>query len=167
MARVILVNEHDDVVAVKELKDRFEGEFIRASALWLTNSKGEILMAKRAPKKKNDPNVWGPAVAGTVEEGETYESNIFKETVEEIGLTLDPTKLETGPKMFQHGSHKYWCQWYFYSVDMEITDFIPEPLEVSELRWVTKEDLLAAVADIPRTLITASSQFLPVLLSRS
>ncbi len=30
--------------------------------------------------------MWGSAVAGTVEKGEDYESNIYKETEEEIGL---------------------------------------------------------------------------------
>ena len=33
------------------------------------------------------PEVWGPAVSGTNEEGETYDSNIIKEAQEEIGLT--------------------------------------------------------------------------------
>ena len=45
-----------------------------------------IVERQTAFDKKYDPGKWGPSAAGTVEEGETYQSNIIKELQEEIGL---------------------------------------------------------------------------------
>ncbi len=47
--------------------------------MWLRNSLGQSLLAKRSASKELDPSKWGPAVAGTIEAGQTYESNIYKE----------------------------------------------------------------------------------------
>jgi NADH pyrophosphatase NudC (nudix superfamily) len=41
-------------------------------------------LTQRAATKKNDPDKRTSAVAGTVEKGETFETNIIKETQEEI-----------------------------------------------------------------------------------
>ena len=108
--RVPIVNEQDELIEYKDMNDRKEDEIIRVAALWLINEKSEILLAQRSLNKKRDPGCWGPAVAGTVEEGETYESNIIKEAEEEIGLKdLKPT-LEI--KNRRSSSHEYFGQWF-------------------------------------------------------
>ena len=78
--RVPIVDENDIVLYYKDRKDRdLRKEISRSSAIWITNEKGDILIAKRSKNKVNFPNIWGPSAAGTVEEGESYESNIIKE----------------------------------------------------------------------------------------
>ena len=51
-----------------------------------SKKKAASVTSKKAKTKINDPGMWGPAVAGTVEENETYEENIIKESKEEINL---------------------------------------------------------------------------------
>jgi isopentenyldiphosphate isomerase len=73
--KIIIVNEKDKEIGLKERGTLKTEDIYRVTALWITNSKDEILLAKRALTKSNDPGKWGPAVAGTVDEGETYEEN--------------------------------------------------------------------------------------------
>lgn len=94
--KIVVVNENDEVVGAKKRGTIATDDIYRVSALWITNSNGDVLLAQRALTKKNDPGKWGPAVAGTVEEGETYLGNITKETEEEIGLK--DVQFTEGPK---------------------------------------------------------------------
>lgn len=80
--RIPIVNEQDEIIGYKDRKDRNTVDITRITGLWLWNEKGEVLLAQRALSKDINPGLWGPAVAGTVEEGETYESNIIKEAEE-------------------------------------------------------------------------------------
>ena len=88
-----IVNEQDEIIEYKDIRNRNPKEICRVSAIWLVDSDGNILLAQRAFSKKVDPGKWGPSVAGTVEKGETYEENIIKESKEEIGLTKNTEEL--------------------------------------------------------------------------
>ena len=70
MERIIIVNEDDNQIGLKErgtLND--DGDIYRVSGLWVVNLKGDILLAQRGFSKTNHPGEWGVAVSGTVEEG--------------------------------------------------------------------------------------------------
>jgi len=93
-----IVDDQDNLIGAKPRNEiDFKNDYYRISGLWLTNSKGQILIAQRLLTKDKDPGKWGPAAAGTLEVGETYESNAYKEADEEIGLT--GVKFTQGPKM--------------------------------------------------------------------
>src|SRR3989338_4963070 len=99
--KIPIVDENDEIIEYKDEKDRKPEDICRVAGLWVTAPNGDILLAQRAFVKKRSPGVWGPAVAGTVEEGETYEQNIIKEAEEEIGLkNLKPI---FGPKIRRSG----------------------------------------------------------------
>lgn len=124
MACIVIVDENDTPIGVKErgeidaAKDRY-----RVTGLWLTNSKGDILLAQRALTKKVNPGLWGPAVAGTVEEGETYDENIVKEIREELGIRLSITDLKKVKKFRVDGPRHYFSQFYTYTADTPAPDF--------------------------------------------
>ncbi|MFA6908498.1 MAG: NUDIX domain-containing protein [Patescibacteria group bacterium] len=145
--KAIIVNEKDEIIGSKKREDITSSDIYRVSALWLTNSKGEVLMAQRALTKKHDPGIWGPAVAGTVEEGETYDSNIAKETEEELGLT--GVTMTKGAKNLRTGNHTYFCQWYFGHINKKISDLRLRPEEVIAARWVSPALLLAEAREHP------------------
>jgi len=92
--KIIIVDENDNPIGLKERGTLdYDKDIYRVSALWITNSKGQILIARRALTKKQNPGKWGPGVAGTIDEGETYDSNIIKEAKEELGLqNIKPEK---------------------------------------------------------------------------
>jgi len=84
---IIVVDEEDNIIDHMSMNEVDKKDLrYRVAALWLKNSKGENLLARRAYNKIHNPGKWGPAAAGTVEKGETYESNIIKEIQEELGI---------------------------------------------------------------------------------
>lgn len=137
--KTIIVNASDEIIGHKTRNAVNKEDIYRVSALWIINSKGEILLARRHHTKSHHPNMWGPAVAGTVEEGETYASNMIKETEEEIGLKyIKPT---LGPKMEITGEHHHFTQWFTLKVDKDINDFKIQEDEVEEIKWFTPQEL--------------------------
>ena len=83
--KVIIVDENDNPIGLKYREDiDYSKDTYRCTGIWITNSNDEVLIAQRKFTKDKDPGKWGPAVAGTIEEGETYESNAYKEMKEEI-----------------------------------------------------------------------------------
>ena len=67
---IIVVDEKYNIINLtpRNLVDE-KGLRYRVSALWVTDSKGRILLAQRVLTKRHNPGKWGRAVAGTVEEG--------------------------------------------------------------------------------------------------
>lgn len=139
LLKAIIVNSSDEIIGYKVRDVITKEDIYRISALWIINSKGEILLAKRHHTKSHSPNMWGPAVAGTNEEGETYESNIIKETEEEIGLSnIKPT---LGPKIERTDEYHYFTQWFTLKVDKNISDFKIQENEVEEIKWFKPQEL--------------------------
>lgn len=134
----IIVDENDNVIGYKEREKIKQEDIYRVSALWINNSKGEFLLAKRAFIKNNDPGKWGPAVAGTVEDGENYKENIIKEAEEELGLKN--IKFEKSSKLRVTGKHNYFTQWYILTIDKPVEEFDIQADEVAEIKWFSKEE---------------------------
>jgi isopentenyl-diphosphate delta-isomerase len=165
MSRILIVNKEDTVIGSKERGTLDSSDIYRVSALWLTNSKGEVLMARRALTKSKNPGLWGPAVAGTVEEGESYANNIVKEIKEEIGLDVTVGELEIVHKKFRDGSpNRYFCQWYSYAIDMRAEDFVIAKDEVAEVRWMTVDEIRQMLLERPDELISSAMSWTEDLL---
>ncbi len=145
--KFIIVSENDEIIGEKDREAIRTEDIYRVSALWIKNSKGESLLARRAFTKSHDPGKWGPAVAGTVESGETYRSNIVKEAKEELGLVdIDPNE---GLKQRTSGKYNYFGQWYHLTLDRDITDFKIQKDEVAEIKWFSKEELIKDLKEKP------------------
>ncbi len=153
---IIIVNEKDEIVEYKKREELKEKEIYRVSALWIKNTDGKILLAKRALTKKKDPGKWGPAVAGTNEKNETYESNIVKEAQEEIGLTnISLIKLN---KNNPRDKHNYFCQEFSVILDKEVNEFKIQKSEVAEIKWFTKEELINEIKITPENFLDCIKQ---------
>jgi len=160
--KIQIVNKHDEPIGVKERGEiNYTTDIYRITALWLTNSKGQALLAKRSANKDKDPGKWGPAVAGTVDEGETYDVNIYKEAEEEIGLT--GASFTKGPKMFVDSPRSYFCQWYFVTVDRDSDSFVIQQEEVDELTWVDVDTLKQQIISNPDKYVPAMPQIVNAL----
>lgn len=133
--RIQIVNDQDELIGHKE-RDKLNHphDIYRVSALWLTNSRGESLLAQRASTKANNPSKWGPAVAGTIDEDESYDENIYKEAIEEIGL--EGVKFTKSIKMYVTGPRRHFTQWYTAQLDRDIGSFTRQVEEVDALEWV-------------------------------
>ncbi|MCK5234760.1 MAG: NUDIX domain-containing protein [Candidatus Aenigmarchaeota archaeon] len=157
-ANIIIVDDDDNIICHKQRGKITHSDIYRVSALWIQNSKGDILLAKRAYTKKHRPGKWGPAVAGTNDKGETYRSNIIKEAEEEIGLTGHNFK-EFHNVRFK-GKHNFFCQWYFAVVNKKLTDFKLQEEEVAEIRWFKKDELIIELKNNPDGLLYSVKYFI-------
>jgi NAD+ diphosphatase len=154
-SNIIIVDSRDQEIGTKERGEVQLEDIYRVAGLWVLNEKDEVLLARRAFTKSHDPGKWGTSVAGTVEEGETYESNIKKEAQEELGLLA--TDLQTGVCEFVQGKHQFFCQW-FYMVVPSDTAFTLQEEEVAEVRWWSREELAQAVAQHPEDFIASMAK---------
>lgn len=145
--KIIIVDENDEQISAKERNIVTSEDIYRVSALWITNSDGEVLLAQRKWSKKNNPGMWGPAVAGTIEVGETYESNIYKEAEEEIGLT--GVEVEAWFKKLYEGEHAHFTQWYRAALNWPIDKFQIQEEEVEAIRWISIPELKADIEQNP------------------
>ena len=160
--KIQVVDDKDNLIGVKERTEvDYKTDIYRVSALWLTNSKGQTLLAKRAAVKDKDPNKWGPAVAGTIDEGETYDDNIYKEAIEEIGL--EGAKFTKGLKIRITHPRNYFCQWYFVTIDREADTFVMQEDEVDELEWVDVEQMKQELKTNPNKYVPAMQQIVDEL----
>ena len=157
---ILVVDENDTVIGSKDRDALAPGDIYRVSALWLTNSRGEVLMAQRAYTKKKSPGAWGSAVAGTVEVGEEYDSNIVKEIQEEIGISIPIDRLVRVAKIRvdgEGGSH--FVQWYTGVVDIPAEDFVIKKEEVEKVKWFPAEGLLRRIQEHPEEFTPSAPQW--------
>jgi len=155
--KIIIVDENDKVVGCKDGNALVEGDIYRVSALWITNSQGEALLARRHHTKSHNPREWGPAVAGTVEEGESYEDNIIKEAEEELGLKN--IKPEVGPKTRTEGIYNHFTQWYTLVVDKDINYFKIQENEVEEIKWFSVKEFEQQIQQNPEEFIPTMKKY--------
>jgi isopentenyldiphosphate isomerase len=144
---IVIVNEKDEIIGYKERENLNKSDIYRISALWIQNSRGDILLAQRSFNRKKNPGKWGPAVAGTVGKGESYSSNILKEAEEEIGLKNH--HFQKSLYSFHKGERKHFTQWFFALIDRNIGDFRIQKEEVEKIKWFTKKELLRDLKNSP------------------
>ena len=163
-ARVLLpvVNEKDRIIGYKPRAALEKSDVYRASAIWITHSQNKILLAQRAFSKKNGACQWGPAVAGTVEKGETYLRNALKEAREELGL--ENVSLVKGPKQRIRVGANFFCQWYFLIRDKEVEDFALQKSEVEKVEWFSSAEIWSMFGKNPSFFISNASQWIPLLV---
>ncbi len=152
MNKAIIVDKNDQIIGYKEYGRLKPSDIYRVSALWLTSSRGDILLAQRSFNKKHCPGLWGPAVAGTNDEGETYLDNIVKETEEEIGLT--GLKFEKDSYGLKEGKRTYFRQMFSAVIDYKpAEDFVIQREEVEAVKWLTRQQLADELKSHPEKFV--------------
>ncbi len=155
---IVIVDKNDNVTGSKlrEIVDKEKLRY-RVSGLWIKNSNGESLLARRAYTKIHYPGRWGPAVAGTVDEGESYENNLIKEAKEELGL--HDIKLEKSSKTQTSGEYNHFTQWFISVIDKPTKDFKIQEEEVVEVKWFSKNELLEQLKNNPEEFIPKMKEY--------
>jgi isopentenyl-diphosphate delta-isomerase len=155
--KIIIVDRNDNIIGCKNGDDLGKEDFYRVSALWITNSKNQILLARRHRNKAHHPGRWGPAVSGTVEEGESYYDNIVKEAEEELGLKNIKPKI--GPKTITEGEYKHFTQCYTLLLDKSIDEFRIQEDEIEEIKWFSAEELKKNLQEHPEEFIPRMKEY--------
>ena len=168
---VIQVTEHDEVIGpVSKLDSHHQiGKYHRAFSVLLFDKSGRLLLQKRASHKITFPNVWANSCCShplySDEEMETrnhlgVKRAAIRKLEQELGI--DPSqvsidKFEFVTKMrYQARQDEEWierevdhCMVIHADVDVN-----PNPNEVSEIKWVSQEELEGMlIADDPENVI--------------
>ena len=156
--KIVIVDENDNVIGNKS-RDLVDKEKLRyrVTGLWIKNSNGESLLARRAYTKTHYPGKWGPAVGGTVDEGESYEDNMIKEAEEELGL--QNIKLEKSSKTQTSGEYNHFTQWFISIIDKPSKDFKIQEEEVVEVKWFSKEEFLEQLENNPKEFVPKMKEY--------
>lgn len=119
MDHVILVNEEDDPIGTMEkMEAHREGLLHRAFSVLVFNSKGEMLLQKRAKSKYHSAGLWSNACCSHPKPGENTDDAAKRRMKEELGIDIQPKylykfkyKVELENDLIEHEfDHVYVCQ---------------------------------------------------------
>ncbi len=128
-------------------------------ACWIINEKNEVLLQRRSANKKQCPNMLS-ITAGHLELGEKPLEAVMREVAEEVGIDdvkkKDYIYLDTFK--VQNNNNYHYKYVYLLKTKRKIEDFIMQKSEVSELFYVSLDNLKEMINENPNE-ITFSKQF--------
>lgn len=104
---------------------------------WIINYENKILIQKRSPQKKLEPNVWA-MTGGSVIKGETLLEALKRETLEELGIDLN---INNAIKIARYKTDNIWTDEYLIKQDVKLEDIIMQEEEVSEVKFATFDEI--------------------------
>ena len=115
-----------------------EGTYRMVVHVCIFNSKGEMLIQKRADDIVRWPSYWDISVGGGASAGDTSRMAAERETAEELGLSIDFS--DRRPVISVNFSDGFDD---FYTIEMDLS---PEDLqlqteEVADARWASREEI--------------------------
>ena len=121
-----------------------EGKYHLVVHVWIRNSKGEYVISQRAADRAVHPLEWECA-GGSVLYGESSIEGAIRETAEEVGISLDPSK---GKLLFSKIRNDYdgkkfrdimdvWLFEYDGDIDLKRAS----TGEVAASKWMTKDEI--------------------------
>jgi isopentenyl-diphosphate delta-isomerase len=143
--QVILVNENDEQIGVMDKVEahRGEGKLHRASSVFLRNAEGKWLIQQRSQEKITCPGWWANTCCGNLRPGENYEECAQRRLKEELGIESSELQFVEKFLYFAHCnddfSEREIDSVYIGQYDEEVK---PNPAEVQNYKWVSKEELL-------------------------
>ncbi len=124
-----------------------DGDLHRAVDIWVINQRRQVLLQHRAPEKDSYPNYWDISCGGHVVAGETPLMAAVSELHEELGLIVQPddltfltewhTKTRPAPDFLNNSINIL----YLIQTNCEISDFILQASEVSEVKYLSADEL--------------------------
>lgn len=113
------------------------GDYHMVVENWIKNSMGEYLIQKRNKPLRHYINPWS-TTAGSAVSGESSIIAVQRETAEEMGIYLKPSDFTFKQRHFfdDFFMDVYETEW---NGNLEELNF--DPVEVSEVRWVTLKEI--------------------------
>ncbi len=140
---VVLVDENDREIGVEEKIKAHEngGRLHRAISVFVFNSKGELLLQRRALSKYHAPGLWANTCCSHPRPGESAEQAAKRRLKEEMGFTCELKeifsliyKAHVGNGLTEHEyDHVFLGFWE--------GEPHPAPEEVCEWRWASVEEI--------------------------
>lgn len=117
------------------------GEHHLVTHVWVVNSAGRMLIQRRSAKRRMMPNIWA-ITSGSAIAGEDSIAAARRELAEELGIHLPTEAFLPLGRLVRRNSL---CDVYLVKRDIAVPDMKLQREEVSQVRWVTGEQLLGMV----------------------
>ena len=126
---------------------------------------GRILLQRRSPDKDIQPGRWDTAVGGHVEYGESVRDALMRESREELGLDASAAVAVTH-YVFQSQREREYVNTFFLRVDDDDFKAYPDPVEISEIRFWTVDEIRGSLGlgELTPNFEMEFSRLLPELL---
>lgn len=148
--KIILVDEEDtEIGTMPKLLAHQLGRLHRAFSVFIFNKKGELLIQQRAANKYHSAGQWANSCCSHPKPGEDINSAAQRRLIEEIGFS---TRIHYIGHFIYHANVSGGLIEYEYDhlfVGYYDNEVIPNPDEVSNIRWVSPPQILKEIHDDP------------------
>ncbi|MGC9375506.1 MAG: isopentenyl-diphosphate Delta-isomerase [Bacteroidales bacterium] len=149
--KVILVDSNDTVIGeMEKLEAHQKARLHRAVSVFIFNSKGELLLQKRAESKYHSPGLWTNTACTHPRPKERNQDAAARRLDEEMGMNqIKLTKLFDFiyKEKFENGLTEYEFDHVFVGISDTLP--IPEPTEVCDFEYIDCERLLEKIQKNP------------------
>jgi len=149
--KVILVDENDKEIGTEfKIKTHREGKLHRAFSIFVFNSKGQLLLQKRSPKKYHSGGLWSNTCCSHPRPGEKTLAAAHRRLKEEMGFDCDLKEVSTlrYKVEFENELTEYEFDHIFtgkFNGEIKINKG-----EVEEFKWIYPDDLIADIKKNPK-----------------
>jgi isopentenyl-diphosphate delta-isomerase len=147
---IILVDRHDNVVGFEEKELVHRNNLLhRAFSIFLFNSKGEILLQKRAKSKYHSGGLWTNACCSHPRKDESVIIASKRRLKEELGMECDLKEIFSF--YYNHNFNNVLFENEFDHVFTGVTDQVPhpDPEEVEDWKWMNPGLLYTEIYEKP------------------
>lgn len=111
------------------------------SHVWIVNSAGRMLVQRRSSRRRMMPNIWA-ITSGSAISGEDSITAARRELEEELGIVLPAKEFLPLGRIVRRNSL---CDIFLVRRNIAVPDMRLQKEEVSQVRWVTGEQLYGMV----------------------
>ena len=126
------------------------GFWHKAVALFIINSKNQVLLQKRSPNKKLWPNLWDISAGGHVLAGEFGEQALIREVKEELGIEVKENEIRylassTSTNLKGNIINNHFGECFIITKQIDIEQIKLQKDEVEEVKWFTKQEIIERI----------------------
>jgi isopentenyl-diphosphate Delta-isomerase len=150
--QVILVDDNDRMTgSMEKMEAHRSGALHRAFSLFLFDDQGRTLLQQRAAGKYHSAGLWSNACCGHPRPGEDLLSAVVRRSMEELGTRVAPVHRFTFRyhAHFANGLQEHEIDHVFFATTNMPGECMPDPAEVSALRWGKPADLTRELRETP------------------
>ena len=127
-----------------------KGLWHKAVAMFMVNSKNQVLLQKRSANKKLWPNMWDITAGGHVLAGEFGFEAIIREIKEELGADIDRNDIlflgsASSTNIKGDIINRHFNEYYVITKDLDEKTLVLQPEEVSDIKWVDKSEIVERI----------------------
>ncbi|MCL2860544.1 MAG: NUDIX domain-containing protein [Oscillospiraceae bacterium] len=165
-----VVDEENNLTGKTEERDiiHAKGLWHREISVWIMNQNKELLIQKRAATKKQGANNWSTC-AGHVDIGEDPQKTAIREIKEELGIEVKETELEylfteKISVVLSNSYNNIFSYKYLLKTTALIEDYKINLEELSEVRYISFDEVEQLMKDKPKNYPFASKAYMPEML---